>query len=121
MAAGLQSLSVTLAGVIARDGPRCVWCGREAWAEDLTLEHLLPRSRGGRGHGENLAVACRACNRARGSRPVVAYVRALLAAGASPRLDHLTRALERLSASRAPGHADYGRRQLALLARVHVS
>jgi hypothetical protein len=108
--------------VIDRDGPACVWCGRELWREDLTLEHLLPRSRGGRTIAENLVVACRACNRRRRTRPVSAYIRVLHAPGAqgapiAPRIDLIATALHRLANSDLARHAEYGRRQLALLDR----
>jgi 5-methylcytosine-specific restriction endonuclease McrA len=109
---------VSLESIIARDGARCAWCGAEPWRRDLTLEHVLPRSAGGVTTAENALVACRRCNRARGSRPVVAYVRELLAAGAEPQLSLIEAALERLSGSLPRRERDYGRRQLALLARV---
>jgi hypothetical protein len=104
--------------LILRDGPVCVWCGREPWRRDLTAEHLLPRSRGGRTTQENLAVACRRCNRRRRSRPVSAYVRAQQEAGAELRFDLLAAALERLAGSGSAVHAEYARRQLELLARI---
>ncbi|MGH2883122.1 MAG: HNH endonuclease [Solirubrobacteraceae bacterium] len=50
---------MTLRGVISRDGEQCVWCGRASWLGDLTVEHLLPKTRGGRGIPENLAVSSR--------------------------------------------------------------
>ncbi len=109
---------MTLEELIARDGPLCVWCGREVWRADLTAEHLLPRSRGGRGEPENLTVACRRCNRRRRSRGVAAYVRSLTRAGTSARLDLLKRALERLAGSASGSQAAYGRRQLELLERL---
>ena len=118
VATGSNVVMVTLQSLIARDGPTCVWCGREPWTADLTVEHLLPRSRSGRGVPENLAVACRTCNRRRRSKPVSAYVRAQLDAGRRPRVDLLTAALTRLSESAAREHAEYGRRQLALLRRL---
>jgi 5-methylcytosine-specific restriction endonuclease McrA len=104
--------------LICRDGATCVWCGREPWTADLTAEHLLPRSRRGRTLPENLAVACRPCNRRRRTKPVVAYVRSLRADGYEPRMDLLESALERLSRSGSDAHADYARRQLALLERL---
>ena len=109
---------MSLEAIIARDGARCAWCGAEPWRRDLTLEHVLPRSAGGVTTPENALVACRRCNRARGSRPVVAYVRALLAAGAEPQLPIIEAALERLSGSGRRRERDYGMRQLALLDRV---
>ena len=104
--------------LIGRDGAICVWCGRKPWTSDLTAEHLLPRSRRGRAVPENLAVACRSCNIRRRTKPVAAYVRSQRADGYEPRMDLLGSALERLSGSDSAAHAEYARRQLALLERL---
>jgi 5-methylcytosine-specific restriction endonuclease McrA len=109
---------MTLEHLIDRDGGVCVWCGREPWPRDLTAEHLLPRARRGHALAENLAPACRACNKRRRTKSIVAYVRALLDAGERPRIDLLTAALHRLSQSRSERHAQYARRQLELLGRI---
>jgi hypothetical protein len=109
---------MTLDSLFDRDGETCIWCGRTLWRSDLTAEHLLPRARNGHGVPENLAVACRACNKRRRTRSVAAYVRAQLDTGQGPRMDLLGVALERLSHSASRPHADYGRRQLALLDRL---
>jgi hypothetical protein len=109
---------MTLQSLIERDGTACVWCGREPWRTDLTAEHVFPRSRGGRTSPENLTVACRPCNKRRGTRPVVAFVRAQLQDGVQPRSDLLIATLERLAASDRRDLAGYGQRQLSLLTRV---
>lgn len=114
----MRAVSPRRSAIVERDGPECVWCGRTPWPRDLTLEHLLPRSRGGHRTPANLAPACRGCNRARRSRPVAAYVRELLDAGRSPRVHTLEAALERLGSSPRPAERDYGARQLELLRRV---
>jgi hypothetical protein len=101
--------------LIERDGPVCVWCGREVWRRDLTLEHVVPRSRGGHATPENALVACRACNRRRGSRPVDAYVRDLLRDGAGVDTDAIRRSLERLSQSERRAHRDAAQRLLRRL------
>jgi 5-methylcytosine-specific restriction endonuclease McrA len=51
-------------GVLARDGHRCQYCGAAA----ETLDHVLPRSRGGRHVWENLVAACRRCNHTKADR-----------------------------------------------------
>ncbi len=107
-----------LDSLIERDGTTCVWCGREPWRADLTAEHVFPRSRGGRTSPENLTVACRHCNKRRGTRPVVAFVREQLNDGYRPRTDVLASTLSRLAASDRQDLADYGRRQHALLTRL---
>lgn len=99
---------MTLDALIERDGAVCVWCGRAPWRNDLTAEHIVPRARGGRTSPENLTVACRICNKRRGTRPVVAFVRSLLDDGVSPRSDALLTGLGRLAGS------ERGKRRAAL-------
>lgn len=48
-----------------RDGFACQYCGA---AEDLTFDHVKPRSRGGRTTWENIVTACARCNLAKGGR-----------------------------------------------------
>ncbi|MEU9390588.1 RNA-guided endonuclease IscB [Streptomyces sp. NPDC048324] len=50
----------------------CVYCG--AIGVPLNIEHLRPRSRGGSSRIANLVLACVPCNKAKGSRPVVAFL-----------------------------------------------
>ena len=104
--------------LIARDGGACVWCGHEAWRSDLTVEHVVPRSRGGHLVAENALVACRRCNRRRGSRPVDAYVRELMREGAPVNVEALRRALESLARSTRRAHREAAARQLQRLASV---
>lgn len=46
--------------VFYRDGFRCQYCGKEA--KNLTLDHIIPRSRGGSHDWENVVSACIPCN-----------------------------------------------------------
>ena len=41
---------------------RCHYCGGEFPPEDLTMDHVVPLSRGGRSVKENLVPACKDCN-----------------------------------------------------------
>ncbi len=52
--------------VFARDGWACVYCGRIT--RDLTLDHVVPRHRGGAHTWENLVAACKACNHSKAGR-----------------------------------------------------
>lgn len=54
--------------VMARDQYTCQYCGVMPPRTELTLDHVLPRSRGGRTEWENMVVACRACNQKKGNR-----------------------------------------------------
>jgi len=53
--------------VLARDGRRCRYCGVECF-EDLTFDHVFPRSRGGGDNQANLVVACQSCNSRKSDR-----------------------------------------------------
>ena len=51
--------------VLRRDGNRCQYCGSR---HSLTVDHVLPKSRGGRDTWENLVAACVRCNNKKGDR-----------------------------------------------------
>ncbi|WP_067498084.1 HNH endonuclease [Actinoplanes sp. TFC3] len=52
------------AGVLSRDGRRCAYCGGTA----STIDHVLPRSRGGENSWKNTVAACGRCNQRKGDR-----------------------------------------------------
>jgi 5-methylcytosine-specific restriction endonuclease McrA len=52
--------------VFARDRYTCQYCGRET--RDLTLDHVVPRHRGGGHSWDNLVAACRICNHRKGGK-----------------------------------------------------
>ncbi len=54
--------------VFLRDRFQCQYCGTRAPTEELTFDHVVPRSRGGRTTWTNVVTACVACNRAKGDR-----------------------------------------------------
>lgn len=49
--------------IFRRDAHQCQYCGR---SEDLTLDHVFPKSRGGRSTWDNLTTACKRCNSKKG-------------------------------------------------------
>ncbi|HVY04173.1 MAG TPA: HNH endonuclease [Caulobacterales bacterium] len=51
--------------VFLRDGFTCQYCGK---GEDLTFDHLTPRSKGGRTTWDNIITACGPCNLKKGGR-----------------------------------------------------
>jgi 5-methylcytosine-specific restriction endonuclease McrA len=55
-------------GIFDRDDYRCVYCGERFVADDLTVDHVQARVRGGDHSGGNLVTACRACNTLKGHR-----------------------------------------------------
>jgi 5-methylcytosine-specific restriction endonuclease McrA len=60
---------VSRKNIFVRDGYRCLYCGtKKKDGSELELEHVLPRSRGGRNTWDNLVSSCRDCNRNKGDR-----------------------------------------------------
>jgi 5-methylcytosine-specific restriction endonuclease McrA len=52
--------------VLARDEYRCQYCGHRGPARELTLDHVVPRSRGGKHCWTNVVAACYRCNDRKG-------------------------------------------------------
>jgi len=57
-----RPVAFTRRNVHRRDGYRCVYCGRSPGLSALTIDHVLPRSRGGTTTWENCVSACVPCN-----------------------------------------------------------
>jgi len=55
----------TKRNVLVRDGYECLYCGS---TRDLTIDHIIPTSRGGKSTFENCVSACRPCNNSKGNR-----------------------------------------------------
>jgi CRISPR/Cas system Type II protein with McrA/HNH and RuvC-like nuclease domain len=54
-----RKLNLSKPNIYKRDGHACVYCNSR---ENLTLDHVLPRSRGGGNTWENLVTCCSRCN-----------------------------------------------------------
>ncbi|MDE2233355.1 MAG: HNH endonuclease [Patescibacteria group bacterium] len=48
--------------ILLRDRYCCQYCGKEFPSHELTFDHLIPRSRGGKTEWNNILSACMACN-----------------------------------------------------------
>jgi 5-methylcytosine-specific restriction endonuclease McrA len=58
------TVPMTRAGVLRRDGRACAYCGKRA----DTIDHVIPRSRGGAHSWDNCVAACRGCNSRKADR-----------------------------------------------------
>lgn len=65
--------------LMKQQGKRCIYCNvrmtlpcgdKDRLSSDATFEHLRPVSQGGTWHKDNIALACHACNNARGDTPI---------------------------------------------------
>jgi 5-methylcytosine-specific restriction endonuclease McrA len=61
-----REIPLTRRNILNRDNHSCQYCGYTG--SDLTLDHVIPRSRGGVDSWENLTTACMRCNVKKGSR-----------------------------------------------------
>ena len=61
-----KQLPLTRRNLFHRDGHRCQYCGSSA--DQLSIDHVVPRSRGGLDTWENVTTACLPCNVRKGNR-----------------------------------------------------
>ncbi|MFQ5575891.1 MAG: HNH endonuclease [Anaerolineae bacterium] len=61
------SLPVTRRSLLVRDRYTCQYCGAQPGKQDLTVDHILPRSKGGKTTWDNVVAACKRCNSKKGS------------------------------------------------------
>lgn len=57
-----QELPFSRENIYARDGHRCQYCGKIFPEKELTLDHVFPKSRGGKDEWDNIVTCCKACN-----------------------------------------------------------
>ncbi len=53
--------------IFLRDGYRCMYCGERFSIDMLTLDHVVPVSRGGKDTWNNVVTACKQCNHKKGN------------------------------------------------------
>jgi len=63
-----QTRALSRKNILLRDRNTCQFCKRMLPASELTLDHVVPRSRGGRSSWENLVACCYQCNNRKGDR-----------------------------------------------------
>jgi len=63
-----QTRALSRKNILMRDRYTCQYCLRTPPSIELTLDHVIPRSRAGETTWENLVACCHFCNRAKGNR-----------------------------------------------------
>src|SRR5206468_753106 len=63
-----QDVKFNRRNIYARDGNKCQYCGKKFATSELSLDHVLPRSQGGRASWENIVCCCVKCNVKKGGR-----------------------------------------------------
>ncbi len=62
------SVAYSKRNVFKRDRFTCQYCGQQPGRDELTIDHVIPRSRGGATAWENCVLACVQCNRRKANR-----------------------------------------------------
>ena len=63
-----QSRALSRKNILLRDRNTCQYCSTTLPSGELTLDHVIPRSRGGMSTWENIVCSCHHCNRRKGGR-----------------------------------------------------
>jgi len=63
-----QTRALSRKNILLRDRNTCQYCGEVLPSSELTLDHVVPRSRGGSSTWENLVACCHPCNRQKGNQ-----------------------------------------------------
>lgn len=63
-----RTVAFSRRNLFKRDEYKCQYCGKQPGSEELTIDHILPRSRGGVSSWENCVLACIDCNKRKADR-----------------------------------------------------
>lgn len=63
-----HTMTANRANVIWRDQNTCQYCSKEEESRVLTIDHVIPRSKGGKNTWKNLVTACKKCNQKKGNK-----------------------------------------------------
>ena len=63
-----QTRALSRKNILMRDRYTCQYCGRTLPSSELTLDHVIPRSRSGETAWDNLVACCHRCNNVKGDR-----------------------------------------------------
>ncbi len=83
--APMRTPSFSRRNLMRRDRHQCQYCGLRPGIHELSIDHIVPRSRGGRSSWENCVLACRRCNRKKRNRTPQQAGMALLHEPRAPR------------------------------------
>ena len=72
-------------GLEYEEGMQCAYCGEEA----VTVDHIIPKSKGGKDVATNVVPCCKLCNNTKNNRDVVDFLNAQLASGGKVDVEHI--------------------------------
>lgn len=84
------NLNITRKNILLRDNCQCQYCGKRLSLSTMTIDHVVPRSRGGGSGWSNVVSACRSCNCKKSNRSVNDFGKPLLQVPKKPKWHSLT-------------------------------
>jgi len=63
-----RRVKLTHSAIFRRDNYTCQYCGIECTADTISVDHIIPKSQGGRNTWRNLVTACKFCNNRKGHK-----------------------------------------------------
>tara|TARA_B100000212_G_C27354201_1_gene525066 strand:- start:757 stop:1290 length:534 start_codon:yes stop_codon:yes gene_type:complete len=75
--------------IILRDNNQCQYCSKQLSSEKLTLDHIIPKSKGGKNTWDNLVAACKKCNQKKGNKTLIEANMKLIRKPTKPKYDIL--------------------------------
>jgi 5-methylcytosine-specific restriction endonuclease McrA len=108
--------------LVERDGCQCVWCGTTLpdSGEEVTVDHLIPRSVCHSMRPVNLVLSCATCNNERGDMPLGQWARRARRLELTPNLRTVERALDK-TASMGLSYSPLAAEQLDAVRRIRES
>ena len=64
----MRDVKATRENLFKRDGHKCAYCGKKFNRIDLTVDHIIPKSHGGKNGWKNCITACKVCNHSKADR-----------------------------------------------------
>ena len=64
----LTAVRYSRRNILLRDDHTCQYCGKQVVGKDATMDHVVPRSRGGKSTWTNVVTACHRCNNKKDNR-----------------------------------------------------
>ena len=102
-----QTRALSRKNILLRDRNACQYCGVVLTAGELTLDHVIPRSRGGLSTWENLVACCHDCNRKKGNSLLSELTSMKLQRDPRPFSLHTSRHIMRMIGSADPSWRRY--------------
>jgi len=63
-----RDVKFTRENIIHRDHYKCAYCGKKFKRDNLTIDHIIPKSRGGNNSWKNTITSCKPCNNSKANR-----------------------------------------------------